>query len=49
MTLVQANLRKVRNKSALCANKNFPENIVTSKSEAGSVLSNVLNIWKISA
>ena len=42
MPLVQANLCKIRDKSALI----FPKNIVTSKSEAESVLSNVLKISK---
>ena len=35
MTLLQANLHKIRDKSALCA-----------KTEAESVLSNVLKKWK---
>ena len=48
MTLLQANLHKIRDKSALCANKSFPENIVKRKSEAESVLNNVRKIWKIS-
>ena len=49
MTLLQANLYKIRDKSVLCAKKTLPEIIVKSKSEAESVLSNVLKIWKISA
>ena len=49
MTLVQTNIWKISDKSALCAKKIFPENCVTNKSEAESVLSNVLKIWKISA
>ena len=42
MTLVQTNICKIRDKSDLCAKKIFPENCVPSKSEAESVLSNVL-------
>ena len=42
MTLVQTNICKIRDKSALCAKKILPKNCVTSKSEAESVLNNVL-------
>ena len=44
MTLVQTNICKIRDKSAPCAKKIFPENCVISKSEAESVLNTVLKI-----
>ena len=39
---------EIYDKIMVCA-QNFPKNIVPSKFEAESVLSNVLKIWKISA